>query len=90
MDQARSAKIVKAAFELYAEGNSRLEDIAEFLREARHYDGATNDGRAKAAAIERDQVDLSFSPTRFTIGLFRYAGEIIRRQTSAPHLEETF
>jgi len=64
----KEAKIVLAAFELYAEGNSRLEDIAKFLAER---GVLTRTGKV----IPRDQVAYMLSNT-FYIGIFRYAGEI--------------
>ena len=65
----KKAKIVKAAFELYAEGNSRLEDIAAFF--AKH--GVIHVER-ESHSPRREW--LISSRIRFYIGLFNYAGEI--------------
>ncbi len=64
----KEAKIVKAAFELYAEGDSRLEDIAAFL--AKH--GIL---RKSGKPLTKDRVAHMLS-NPFYAGLFRYAGEI--------------
>ena len=64
----KEAKIVRRAFELYAEGNWRLEDAANFLfREGIRTKGGN--------PIKRDYVSYMLS-NPFYIGLFRYAGEL--------------
>ncbi len=65
---SRKAKIVRAAFELYAEGNSRLEDIAAFL--GKH--GILTRNRKP---YSKDKVSAILSNPFYT-GLFRYKGEI--------------
>lgn len=61
------AKIVRAAFELYAEGNSRLEDIAAFFE--------TQGVRADTGKpFKRDRISRILSDI-FYIGLFEYVGE---------------
>ena len=67
VDRKRS-KIVRRAFELYAEGNWRLEDAANFLAR----EGITTKG---GKPIKRDQVSYMLS-NPFYVGLFRYAGEL--------------
>ncbi len=64
----KEAKIVKAAFELYAEGNSRLEDIAAFLAK----NGLLT---LTGKVIPRARVAFMLS-NKFYIGIFSYAGEI--------------
>ena len=64
----KEAKIVKAAFELYAEGNSRLADVAMFLAKNKLF---TLSGKV----IPRARVAFILS-NKFYIGLFQYAGEI--------------
>jgi site-specific DNA recombinase len=64
----KQAKIVKAAFELYAEGNSRLEDISSFF--AKHGIFA-NTGKV----IARDRVAYILA-NPFYYGVFKYAGEL--------------
>ncbi|MBT5758015.1 MAG: recombinase family protein, partial [Candidatus Marinimicrobia bacterium] len=64
----KKSKIVKQAFELYAEGNSHLGDIADFFFKNKI---KTKGGKL----IPRDQISyLLFNP--FYIGLFRYSGEL--------------
>ncbi len=63
-----SAKILKAAFELYAEGNSRLEDIAAFFAKHNLF---TDTGKRMA----RDRITYILS-NPFYVGFFRYAGEL--------------
>jgi DNA invertase Pin-like site-specific DNA recombinase len=62
------APIICKAFELYAEGNHRLEDIAEFL--AQNHIISKN---GKKIHITRATFILK---NPFYVGLFRYAGEI--------------
>ena len=64
----KKSKIVRRAFELYAEGNWRLEDATNFLAEH----GIKTKG---GIPIKRDQVSYMLS-NPFYIGLFRYAGEL--------------
>ncbi len=64
----KEAKIVKAAFELYAEGDSRLEDIVAFLAKRGVF---TLSGKV----LPRDRAAFMLS-NQFYIGLFQYAGEI--------------
>ena len=64
----KKSKIVRRAFELYAEGNWRLEDATNFLAE----NGIKTKG---GIPIKRDQVSYMLS-NPFYIGLFRYAGEL--------------
>ena len=64
----KKSNVIKAAFELYAEGNSRLEDISNFL--------AKNGIKSKEnnpIHIDRSKFILS---NPFYTGLFRYSGEI--------------
>ena len=64
----KQAKIVKAAFELYAEGDSRLEDISAFF--AKH-GILTRSGKV----IPRDRAGYILSNT-FYYGHFLYCGEL--------------
>ncbi len=67
IDKKRSV-VVRKAFELYLKGDSRLEDIANFLRE----NGiATSTGKPR----HRDQITVMLS-NPFYYGHFRYAGEV--------------
>ena len=61
-------KIIRSAFELYALGNSRLEDIATFL--AQH-----NIVSRKGKHLKKDRISYILS-NPFYVGLFKYAGEI--------------
>jgi site-specific DNA recombinase len=64
----RRKPLVIAAFELYAEGNQRLQDIADFLKTK---DIATRGGKA----LTKDQIKrLLTNP--FYYGHFRYNGEV--------------
>ena len=67
MDKKR-APIIREAFELYAQNNSRLEDISNFL--AQH-----NIFSSGGKRIKRDRISFILS-NPFYVGLFRYAGEI--------------
>ncbi len=64
----RKSKVVRRAFELYAQGDQRLEDIANFFLE----NGIkTKNGRR----LHKDKISyLLVNP--FYIGLFRYGGEL--------------
>jgi len=64
----RNAQIVKNAFELYAEGNSRLEDIAAFF--ATH--GILSKG---GKPLARDRITYTLSNPIY-YGHFRFAGEL--------------
>jgi len=64
----KKAKIIKETFELYAKGNSRLEDISEFLAQR----GILSRGGKK---IHKTRATFILS-NPFYCGLFRYAGEI--------------
>jgi DNA invertase Pin-like site-specific DNA recombinase len=64
----QKAKIVKAAFELYAKDQSRLEDISTFFKQQ----GVVS---KKGTALKRDRVSHILSDP-FYYGLFRYAGEL--------------
>ncbi|MDE2145003.1 MAG: recombinase family protein, partial [Patescibacteria group bacterium] len=64
----KKAKVVRAAFELYAKGNARLEDVSVFL--SKHdISSALNNRRHKS------RVSFMLS-NPFYYGLFRYAGEL--------------
>ena len=62
------APVIRKAFELYAQNNSRLEDISNFLAQN---DIFSNGGKR----IKRDRISFILSNPFYT-GLFRYAGEI--------------
>src|SRR3989338_944719 len=64
----KKSKAVKRAFELYAEGNWRLEDAANFLAE----NGVKTKG---GKPIKRDQASYLLS-NPFYYGNFRYGGEL--------------
>ena len=64
----KKAKIVKAAFELYAKNNSRLEDMGNFFAEH----GIVSEGGKKLA---RNRIDYILS-NPFYCGIFRYNGEL--------------
>ncbi len=64
----KKAKIIRAAIELYAQGDQRLEDIAHFLAQ----DGIV---RKSGKVWHRDTVRFLLS-NPFYYGHFRYAGEI--------------
>ena len=64
----KRAPIIRKAFELYAQNNSRLEDISNFL--------AQNDIFSSGGKrIKRDRISFILSNPFYT-GLFRYAGEV--------------
>ena len=62
------AKFVKQAFELYSKGNSRLEDISNFLAQQ----GILTRG---GKSFKRDKISSMFS-NPFYYGYFRYTGEL--------------
>ncbi len=64
----KKAKIIKEIFELYAKGNSRLEDICDFLAQR----GIISRGGKK---IHKTRATFILS-NPFYCGLFRYAGEV--------------
>ena len=68
MVDRKTAKVIKAAFELYAEDNSRLEDISTFFAEHGFLSKAHN-------PYHRDRITRILS-NPFYCGLFRYGGEI--------------
>jgi len=67
LDKKR-AKIIRGAFELYAEGNSRLEDISNFLAQR----GIVSRGGKK---IHKTRATFILSNPFYT-GLFKYGGEL--------------
>ncbi len=67
VDKKKSV-VIKKAFELYAENNSRLEDISNFLAQQ----GIATRNRKN---LKRDRISFILS-NPFYVGLFRYAGEI--------------
>jgi len=67
MDKKKSI-IIRNAFELYAENNSRLEDVSNFLAQQ----GITS---RSGKNLKRDRISFILS-NPFYVGLFRYAGEI--------------
>ena len=72
----KKSKIVKAAFELYAQNGSRLEDVANFLYEHGVKTGATR-GWSKGGGkpLKRDQISFLLS-NPFYFGHFKYSGEM--------------
>ncbi len=64
----KRARIIRGAFELYTKGNSRLEDICDFLAQR----GITSRGGKR---IHKTRATFILSNPFYT-GLFRYAGEI--------------
>jgi len=64
----KKSKIIKEVFELYAKGNSRLEDISDFLAQR----GILSRGGKR---IHKTRATFILS-NPFYCGLFRYAGEI--------------
>jgi site-specific DNA recombinase len=64
----RRAPIIRQAFELYAQNESRLEDISNFLAQK----GITTRG---AKRFKRDKISFILS-NPFYYGHFRYAGEV--------------
>ena len=66
--EKKKSAIIRKAFELYAQNNSRLEDIADFLT---HQGIVTKGGKR----FHRDRISFILS-NPFYVGLFRYAGEI--------------
>jgi len=64
----KKSTIIRKAFHLYAENNSRLEDISDFLAQS----GIKS---KKGNKLHRDRISYLLS-NPFYIGLFRYSGEI--------------
>ena len=64
----KKAKIIKEAFELYAKGNSRLEDISKFLAQC----GILSRGGKR---IHKTRATFILSNPFYT-GLFKYGGEL--------------
>jgi len=64
----KKAKIIRGAFELYAEGNSRLEDISNFLAQR----GILSRGGKR---IHKTRATFILSNPFYT-GLFKYGGEL--------------
>jgi site-specific DNA recombinase len=81
VDRKRS-KIVRQAFELYSQGNQRLEDIATFFAE----NGITAKCK-KPLHLSRVSFILS---NPFYCGLFRYSGELHEGRHEQNNTEETF
>ncbi|MBI5401064.1 MAG: recombinase family protein, partial [Candidatus Yonathbacteria bacterium] len=72
----KKSPIIRKAFEMYAEGKSRYEDIARFLFENSITTGATR-GWTKGGGrlLKKDQIAFLLS-NPFYVGRFRYAGEM--------------
>ena len=72
----KKSKIILAAFELYAQNGSRLEDIANFLFERGIKTGSTR-GWSKGGGkpLKRDQISFLLS-NPFYFGHFKYSGEM--------------
>ena len=72
----KKAPAIRKAFDMYAEGKSRYEDIARFLFENGIATGATR-GWTKGGGrlLKRDQIAFLLS-NPFYVGRFRYAGEL--------------
>ena len=64
----KKSKIIRAAFELYAKGNSRLEDVSNFLFD----NGVRSFG---GLHFHKDRVKFILT-NPFYVGLFKYGGEI--------------
>ncbi len=64
----KQAKVVQQAFELYGQGNSRLEDISSFLVQHCIY---SRNGKP----LKRDRISFILS-NPFYVGLFSYAGKL--------------
>gem|GEM_PF-227548 len=72
----REAPVVRRAFELYAEGNSRLEDIAAFLHKGGIRTKATKRWQSEGGRpFKRGQISYILS-NPFYIGFFHYDGEL--------------
>ncbi len=64
----KKAELIKGAYELYAQNNSRLEDISNFLAEQGHIS-------SHGKPLHRDQISMLLS-NPFYYGHFRYMGEV--------------
>ena len=74
--ERKTAKIVVSAFTMYAEGNSRLEDISQFFFEHGIKTRPTKRwGAGGGKPYCRDKITAILS-NPFYIGLFRYTGEM--------------
>ena len=72
----KKSKIVRAAFELYAQNGSRLEDISRFLFDNGIATKATERWKSSGERpLKKDQAKLILTNS-FYYGHFRYAGEI--------------
>ncbi len=74
--------IVQQAFALYAQGNSRLEDISSFL--ARHSITSRN-----GLPLKRDRISFILS-NPFYVGLFSYSGELYEGKHQPVIAKKTF
>ena len=74
--ERKKSKVVRAAFELYAQNGSRLEDVANFLFQHGIKTGATR-GWSKGGGkpLKRDQISFLLS-NLFYYGHFKYSGEM--------------
>ena len=72
----KKAPVIRKAFEMYAQGKSRYDDIARFLFENGIKTGATR-GWTKGGGkpLKKDQIAFLLS-NPFYVGRFRYAGEM--------------
>ena len=72
----KKSPVIRKAFEMYAQGKSRYEDIARFLFENGIATGATR-GWTKGGGkpLKREQIAFLLS-NPFYVGRFRYAGEM--------------
>ncbi len=64
----KKAELIKRAFEIYSQNNSRLEDISTFLAEHGHVS-------SYGKPLSRDQITM-FLSNPFYYGHFRYMGEV--------------
>ncbi|PIT92752.1 MAG: hypothetical protein COU08_00680 [Candidatus Harrisonbacteria bacterium CG10_big_fil_rev_8_21_14_0_10_42_17] len=78
----KQAPVVRKAFELYAQGDQRLEDIGEFLAQHRLVSRS-----GKRIHISRATFILS---NPFYTGLFRYAGERYTRASTSQSSQRNF
>jgi site-specific DNA recombinase len=78
----KKSMIIRKAFELYAQNNSRLEDIADFLTQH----GIVTKGGKR---FHRDRISFILS-NPFYVGLFRYTGEIYEGKHQPVILKKIF
>ncbi len=72
----KKSKIIRAAFELYTENRSRLEDVSRFLFESGIYTKATKRWKDSGnRPLKKDQAKLILT-NPFYYGHFRYGGEM--------------